>query len=85
MSTKTKTKPGTKAAPTRPPATPPAGAESLMSLAQIGAALGVSGRKVEKMVAAGEYPPADTSIGNLRRWRVGTHNAWLAARCERKG
>lgn len=81
MPTKT---PPKKPAPRRA-AVPPPGTESLMSLDQIAAALGVCKRKVEKMVAAKEYPAHDTFIGDLRRWRVATHNAWVAARCEKRG
>jgi hypothetical protein len=59
----------------------PPGAEALLGKAQICAALGISLRTLQSMLAAGEYPPADTRIGLFPRWRVATHNAWIDARC----
>jgi predicted DNA-binding transcriptional regulator AlpA len=77
--TTTRPKPGPRAAEPparRPPPPLPAGFEALL-----GAALGVSLRKLQGMLSAGEFPPADLRLGAHPRWRVATLNAWVEARC----
>jgi predicted DNA-binding transcriptional regulator AlpA len=62
----------------------PSGARGLLGKAQIIALLGVSLRTFQGMRSAGQYPPPDTHLGNLPRWTVETHNAWIAERCEKR-
>jgi predicted DNA-binding transcriptional regulator AlpA len=59
----------------------PPGCDALLSREQVAAALGVSYRTLSGMLSAGEFPPADLKLGALPRWRVGTFNAWVSARC----
>ncbi len=69
----------------RPPATPPAAAEILMTAAQVASALGVTTRQIHLMLSAGKYPPCDVRIGRLIRWKVSTHNFWIASQGGSKG
>jgi predicted DNA-binding transcriptional regulator AlpA len=78
---KSKAKPAEKA---KSPAPLPAGCEALLSRAQICVALGMSMRKFQGMLSAGEFPRADLRLGGNPRWRVATLNAWVEARCSSK-
>ena len=81
MATKTKAK----SVAARQPLPLPAGTEALLSRRQIADAIGVSIGMAKKLVACGDYPGPDTKIGALPRWLVSTHNAWVKARCEKRG
>jgi predicted DNA-binding transcriptional regulator AlpA len=69
----------------RPPPPLPPGCEALLGKAQLCAALGVSLRKLQGMLSAGEFPAADLRLGAHPRWRVATLNAWVEARCRPGG
>ncbi|AGA28740.1 helix-turn-helix transcriptional regulator [Singulisphaera acidiphila] len=63
----------------------PADCQTLLSKAQVAAALSLSVRKVEEMISAAEFPKPDLRItGNLPRWRVGTLNAWIDAQSSKR-
>jgi predicted DNA-binding transcriptional regulator AlpA len=84
--TRTTTKPGPRPRAVEPPARRPPpplppGCEALLGKAQLCAALGVSLRKLQGMLSAGEFPAADLRLGAHPRWRVATLNAWVEARC----
>jgi hypothetical protein len=80
--TKARPKPKPKPKGSAPAAAPlPPGCDALLSRAQVRFALGgISERKLDGMLSAGEMPPPDDHIGNRPRWHVATFNAWLAAR-----
>lgn len=63
----------------------PAGALALLSKAQIAELIGICVRKLESMIAAGEYPKPDMRVGRLPRWRTETHNAWVGRTSPRTG
>jgi predicted DNA-binding transcriptional regulator AlpA len=63
----------------REPAVAPAGAEVLMSKAQVCAALGISLPNFNRMVSAGQFPAPDLHLGRFPRWRIPTYNAYVAA------
>jgi hypothetical protein len=55
-----------------------------MSRADVAAALRISVRHLDGMVASGEYPRPDTQIGGGPRWDRETHNEWLRRRCRKE-
>ena len=83
MTTKAAKKPVGK--PKKSPPLLPAGLDPLMSLDQVARALGVSKNTGWKMLSSGEFPKAETMIGQARRWRVSTVQKWINDRCEQKG
>lgn len=54
--------------------TAPLNAERGMSVATVAALLEVSTKRLRQMVAAGEYPSADMTVGKRDRWSVARHN-----------
>jgi predicted DNA-binding transcriptional regulator AlpA len=58
----------------------PTGLEVLLSRGAIAAALDVSVRHLDGMIAAGNYPRPDTHLGKLPRWHRETHDAWVRRR-----
>ncbi len=77
MNTRTETKPD------RRPDPLPVGCESLLSREQLCSALGVSLRKLDSMVSAGQFPRADLRLGSMPRWRVATFNRWVEEQAAR--
>jgi predicted DNA-binding transcriptional regulator AlpA len=77
---------GVKAKGKSPKPTPvlPPGCDSLLSKSQVCAALGISVRTLDGMIASGAYPKPDIKLGPFPRWRVATHNAWIEARCTKR-
>lgn len=84
MATKTKAKPGTtpdaggKAKPAPLPPVP-ANVVSLLSPADVCAALRIRPRKLRQAIAAGEYPRPDLDFAGPR-WLVTTHETWVASK-----
>lgn len=60
--------------------TVPPGTSGLLSKYQVAALLSIGMTMFKGMVATGEYPPADVRLGKLARWKVDTHNEWVASR-----
>lgn len=52
----------------------PAGAEALMSVEDVAAAMRVSRRLVFQWISAGTFPAPDLRLGDRPRWRVRTYN-----------
>ncbi len=67
-------------APAREAEPLPTGVDALLGKAQLCIALGTSLRKLQGMIAAGEFPQPDFRVGQNTRWTVSTFNAWVAAR-----
>ena len=59
----------------------PTGCEAMLAKADVVAALRISVRHLDEMIAAGEYPRPDTHLGRNPRWRRETHDRWVRARC----
>ena len=79
------TKPEAKPKREKKPAPPvPAGCEALLGKAQVCAALGISLRTFQSMMASGDYPKPDIRLGAFPRWRVASHNAWIEARTKKR-
>jgi predicted DNA-binding transcriptional regulator AlpA len=63
----------------KPPAAVPAGVNALLSRAQVLAALGgISERQLAYMLAKGEFPKHDCSIGRRPMWTTALINGWIA-------
>ena len=60
----------------------PASMKAVLSIDQVAAGMDYSRRKVEKMIASGEFPDADCPLGSSPRWQVSTFNAWIEAKAE---
>lgn len=73
----------TKAKPRKPAPEIPAAATQLLDARQAAHLLRVSIREFWRILAAGEYPPADIKIGRLPRWRVATHNSWINGKTDK--
>lgn len=52
----------------------PLNAERGMSLSTVAALLEVSPRRLQQLIATGDYPAADMTVGKRDRWSVTTHN-----------
>lgn len=63
----------------------PPNVESWLDWQQVCAALGIGRTTLKAWVADGVYPSPDYMIGNLSRWRVTTHNEWIASRPKPSG
>lgn len=59
----------------------PASVDALLGPAQVCVALGLSVRKLNGMVSAGEFPGPDLRLGDRSpRWRSSTVNRWIEER-----
>ena len=69
----------------RPAAPLPPDCDCLLSRDQVRTALGgVSQKFFDRLVARGEFPPADTRLGDLPRWRRRHVEAWIERRCRKE-
>jgi len=57
----------------------PESLETLLSLGEIAAYLGVGRRTVERWRAGGVLPKPDLERGRVKRWKPSTLASWLAA------
>ncbi len=53
--------------------------DHLLDIKGVARNLGVGERTVERMIARGEFPPADFRLRRLVRWRTSTVEAWMDA------
>lgn len=51
----------------------------LLDRARVATALSLGLRGLDRLIASGEFPPADLWIGRSARWKVATVVAWIAA------
>lgn len=65
-----------KSTPDPPPAVDPG---DLMNKVQVADKLGVSTRKLDKMIAAGEFPAGSYALGRSPRWTTAGVNEWINA------
>lgn len=56
----------------------------LLTMQEIATYLNMSKRKLESLRSAREFPPPDLSYGRVKRWRLSTVDAWIAANGEGK-
>ena len=68
-----------------PDPAPPEAPAPLLRARAVAHSLGVSGRTLERLLAAGRFPPPDLRLGRITLRRPATVRAWIDAECRPRG